>query len=148
VPEGSSDTFDSPEANIPEIFVVGCTAYSRIGKEGQAESSPEQFDALQIFLYNPTGPGLWLLLLSQESFTATGTETTDGFQATRYAVNGAIEEGTVHGDIWQDKQTNALVGASLSISESLFYPPGIGRHGTVMIHFTMEKANMLSISLP
>ncbi len=148
VPEGSSDTSNSPEANLLEIFVIEGAGYSRIGKEGQAKSSPDQTDALHRILYNPAGPGMWLMLLPKDAQTPAGTETRGGFQATRFVVDGTIEEGTIRGEIWQDEQTKALVGANLSVSESLFYPPDSGRNGTVTIQLTVEKADVLSITLP
>jgi hypothetical protein len=148
LPEGSSDISDSPDANILEIFVIGGAASSRIGKEGKAESSPEQNDALHRILYNPTGPGLWVILLPKDSFTSAGTDEKGGFQARRYSVDGSIEEGRIRGDIWQDEQTDALVGANLSVSESLFYPPDTGRNGTATIQLNVEKAVVPAITLP
>jgi len=146
-PEGE-DVSESPDANVLEIFVIGGSAYSRMGKEGQAESSPEQVDALHRILYNPTGPGMWLMLIPKNSFTSAGKDEKGGFQTTRYSVNGSVEEGSIRGDIWQEEGTNALVGADLSVSESLFYPPDTGRNGTVTIRLTVEKADVPSITLP
>jgi hypothetical protein len=146
--EGSSDTSDSPEGNILEIFIIGGAAYSRIGKEGQAESSPEQADALRRILYNPAGPGMWLRLLPKDSFTSAGTEAKGGFQTMRYSVEGSIEEGSIRGEIWLDEQTDALVGANLSVSESLFHAEGSGASGSVSIILTVEKAEIPAITLP
>jgi hypothetical protein len=148
LPEGSSDPSDSPEANILEIYMIDGAAYSRMGKEGQAESSPEQIDALHRILYNPAGPGMWLLLLPKGSFTSSGSEVRGGFQAVRYSVDGSIEEGTIRGDIWLDDQTDALVGANLSVSESLFHAGGSGSSGSVSIILTVEKAEIAAITLP
>jgi hypothetical protein len=146
-PEGE-DVSESPNANVLEIFVIGGSAYSRMGKEGQPESSPEQVDALHRILYNPTGPGMWLMLIPKKGFTSAGKEEKGGFQTTRYSVNGSVEEGSIRGDIWQDEGTKALIGADLSVSETLFYPPDMGKNGTVTIRLTVEKADVPSITLP
>jgi hypothetical protein len=56
--EGSSPDPSAPNANVLEIYVIDGSAYSRVGKEGEAGSAPEQADALRTMLYNPAGPGL------------------------------------------------------------------------------------------
>jgi hypothetical protein len=146
--EGSSATTASPGANVLEIYVIDGAAYSRIGNEGPPESSPEQVDSLHRLLYNPTGPGFWLELLSEGSLQAAGNETTGGFAAVRYAVDGSLEEGTIRGTIWLEEKTDTLIGADLTVSESLFYPPGSGRTGTVAIRLTVEKADVPAVVLP
>jgi hypothetical protein len=146
-PEGSVPG-DSPEANILEIFVIGGESYTRMGKEGQAESAPEQADALRRILNNPTGPGMWLMILPRDALTSAGKEETGGFQATRYSVDGSVEEGSIRGEIWVDEQTKALVGAHLSISDSLFSAEGSGTGGSVSITLTVEKAEVNPITLP
>jgi hypothetical protein len=148
VPEGSSGAAASPDANVLEIYVIDGAAYSRVGKEGPAESSPEQLDSLHGMLYNPAGPGFWLELLSEGSVQAAGNETTGGFQAVRYTVNGSLEEGTIRGTIWLEEKTDTLIGADLAVSESLFYPPDSGRTGTVAIRLTVEKADVPAVALP
>jgi hypothetical protein len=148
LPEGSSDTSDFPEGNILEIFVIDGAAFSRMGKEGQAETSPEQIDALHRILYNPTGPGMWMMLLPKDAFSSTGIETKGGFEMQRYSIKASIEEGTVQGEIWVDKQTEALIGANLSVSESLFHAEGSGTSGSVSIILTVEKAEIAAITLP
>jgi hypothetical protein len=79
---------------------------------------------------------------------AAGNETTGGFSAVRYAVNGSVDEGTITGTIWLEEGTNALVGADLAVSESLFHPPNSGHAGTVAIRLTVEKASVPAIALP
>jgi hypothetical protein len=145
---GSTVSTDSPDANVLEIYVIDGAAYSRVGKEGPAESSPEQADALHRMLYNPAGPGLWLELLSEGSLQAAGSETTGGFAAAKYTVDGPLEEGTIRGTIWLEEGTETLVGADLAVSESLFYPPGSGRTGTVDIRLSVGKADVPAIALP
>jgi hypothetical protein len=145
---GSAVPSDAPNANVLEVFVVDGQAYSRVGKSGPAESSPEQADALRGFLYDATGPGLWLALLPDGSLQAAGSETTGGFAATKYTVNGSVEEGTIAGTIWLEQGTETLVGADLAVSESLFYPPNTGRTGTVAIRLTVEKADVPAVVVP
>ncbi len=139
---------DPSGANVLEIFVIGGTAYSRMGKEGSAEADPSQDNALHGILYGPTGPGMWLMLLPRDALQSTGTENKGGFETQRYSVDGSIEEGTVQGEIWVDKQTGALIGADLSISESLISADGSGASGTVSIVLTVEKADVPAITLP
>jgi hypothetical protein len=139
---------DPSGANVLEIFVISGTAYSRMGKEGSAEADPSQDNALHEILYGPTGPGLWLMLLPKDAFTSVGMETKGGFKTQRYSVEGSIEDGLVRGEIWVDKQTGALVGADLSISESLFQAEGSGTSGSVSIILTVEKAEIPAITLP
>jgi hypothetical protein len=146
--EGSTVLPEAPDANVLEIYVVDGEAYSRVGKEGPAESSPEQAGALRRLLYNATGPGLWLALLPEGSLQAAGTDTTGGFTATKYTVNGSVEEGTIRGTIWLEEGTKTLVGADLAVSESLFYPPSSGRAGTVAIRLTVEKADVPAVVVP
>jgi hypothetical protein len=146
--EGSTVLSEAPDANVLEIFVVDGKAYSRVGKEGPAESSPEQAGALHSLLYNATGPGLWLELLPEGSLQAAGTETTGGFTAVKYTVSGSVEEGTIRGTIWLEQGTETLIGADLAISESLFYPPNSGRAGTVAIRLTVEKADVPAVVVP
>ena len=146
-PEGS-DAGDSPDANILEIFVIDGESYTRMGKEGQAGSSPEQIDALARILYYPTGPGLWLRILPKDSLHAAGDETKGGFQTSRFLVEGSLEEGTIRGTIWPEEESDALIGAEFAVSASLFSPPDTGRTGTVTIALNIEKADVPVITLP
>jgi hypothetical protein len=53
-PEGSSDASNSPDANIQEILFFGGAAFSRMGMDWQAETSPDQIEALYGMPHNPS----------------------------------------------------------------------------------------------
>ena len=143
----ADEAADAAEENILEIFVIGGTAYSRMGRDGPAAADPSQENALHGILYGPYGPGMWLMLLPKDALTSAGTETKGGFETERYSIRGSVEEGTVQGEIWLDKQTGSLIGADLSVSESLFSAEGSGAGGTVSIILTVEKAEIPEITL-
>ena len=103
---------------------------------------------LEDLLIGPEGPGMWLDLLSEDSFTTAGSETYGGFAATKYIVDGQVENNRITGTIWIDDQTSALAGADLSIPEDLFFPPASGLSGDVQIVFRVEQADMPVLAVP
>ncbi len=147
-PEEFTITPESPDANIFEIFVVSGEAYLRTGKTGSAEANPEQNDFLSRTLYSPTAPGMWLILLPEESFTPAGKESRGGFETTKYAVNGSVESGAVTGAFWVDDATGALVGAELTVSEAILRPDKNGSGGVLTIEFSVERAEVPAIVVP
>ncbi len=148
LPEESGMTPESPEWNVLEIFVVDGSAYTRMGKAGIAESTPEENTVLSEILYDPKGPGMWLILLPEESFTAAGKEAKGGFDAARYSVNGSLTAGAITGVFWVDEPTGALVGANLSLAEAILRPVESGSGGVVTIDFSVEKADVPAITVP
>jgi hypothetical protein len=148
VSEESALTPEPPDWNVNEIFVVDGKAYTRMGKTGSAEPDPEQNDALSEILYNPSGPGMWLILLPEESFTSAGKETKGGFDATKFTVDSSLEGDAIKGEFWVDEQTGALVGANLSLAESIFDSTVEGTGGWVTIDFTVEKEDVPAIAVP
>lgn len=146
--EDSMVTQESPDWNVIEIFIVAGQAYVRTGKSGSAESDLEQNDALSETLYSPTSPGLWLIMLPEESFTPGGVESKGGFDALKYTVEGMLEMGAIQGEFWVDEPTGALVGANLTLAESIFRPMDESADGVVTIIFTVEKAVIPAITVP
>ncbi len=141
-------TPESPEWNVFEIFVVDGKAYARTGKTGSAEADPQENKALGENLYAPTGPGMWLILLPEENFTSAGKELKGGFEAVKYTVEGSLDAGEIRGEFWVDEQTGALMGANLSLAESIFHPMEDSGGGRVTIDFKVEKADISPISVP
>ncbi len=148
MPEGSPATPESPEWNMYEIFIVDGKACTRMGKIGSAEPDLDQNNALSDILYNPMGPGMWLILLPEENFTPAGTEVKGRFDATKYAINGSLGGDAIWGEFWVDEQTGALIGANLSLAEDILGPVESGAGGTVTIVFTVEKADVTPITTP
>jgi hypothetical protein len=144
----SALTPEPPEWNTLEIFVVGGEAYMRMGKTGSAEAEPQQNNALSELLYNPSGPGMWLILLPEESFSDAGKETKGGFDTIIFTVDGSLEGDAVTGEFWVDGQSGALVGANFSLAESIFDPMMKETGGVVRITFSVEKADVPAIILP
>jgi len=141
-------TPEPPGWNVYEIFIVNGEAYTRTGKSGSAKPDPEQNDAISEILYNPAGPGMWLILLPEESFTSAGKESKGGFTAVKYTVEGSLDTGEIKGEFWVDEQTGALVRANLSLAESIFDPMDDSAGGWVTIDFKVEKADVPPISVP
>lgn len=148
IPEGVELTPTSEDWNVAEIFIVDGQAYSRMGMTGSAEMRPDEADALSQMIYNPTGPGLWLILAPPEAFTSTIEDTKRGFEAVRYTLDTSLEGGDVWGEIWIDKETGALIEATLSISEALLRSVESGTGGEVLIYFSVEKAEVPPIEVP
>lgn len=148
IPEDAELPPTSEDWNVAEIFVVDGQAYSRMGKIGSVELHPEEADALSQMIYNPTGPGLWLLLAPGEAFTSTIEESQGGFDCIRYALDTSLEGGDVWGEIWVDQETGALIEANLSISEGLLRPVESGTEAEVLIYFSVEKAEVPPIEIP
>ncbi len=146
--EESALTPEPPDWNTLEIFVVEGEAYMRMGKTGSAEAEPQQNNALSDLLYNPSGPGMWLILLPEEVFSDSGKETKGGFDATKFIVDGSLEGDPVRGEFWVDGQSSALVGADFSLAESIFDPMVKGTGGMVTIEFSVEKADVQEITVP
>jgi hypothetical protein len=148
VPEEAAVTPESPDWNVMEIFIVDGAAYTRMGKTGSAESNPDENDALSQILYNPTGPGMWLIMLPEDNFTSAGKESKGGFDAVKYTVDGSLEGDAITGEFWVDEQTGALIDANLSLAENLLNPTDSGTGGTVTIDFSVEKADVPVITVP
>jgi hypothetical protein len=148
VPEESTLTPESPEWNVFEIFIVDGEAFARMGKAGSAEPDPEENNALSEILYNPMGPGMWLILLPEESFTRAGKESKGGFDAVKYTMDGSLDGDPVTGEFWLDEPTGALIGADLSLAENILSPVESGTGGTVTIDFSVEKADVPAIAVP
>lgn len=146
--EGAALTPEPPDWNTLEIFVVDGEAYMRMGKTGSAKAEPQQNNALSDLLYNPSGPGMWLILLPEESFTDAGKELKGGFDTIKYTVDGSLEGDAITGEFWIDEQTGALIGANLSLAESIFDPMVEGTGGLVTIEFSVEKADVPAITVP
>lgn len=146
--EDSMVTEESPDWNVFEIFVVEGQAYVRTGKSGSAEPDPELNDALSETLYSPTSPGLWLIMLPEESFTPGEMESIGGFDALKYTVEGMLEMGAIQGEFWVDEAMGALVGANLTLAEHIFRPMDDSADGMVTITFTVEKTDIPTITVP
>jgi hypothetical protein len=140
-----------PEAPLPgdfELFIVDGNAYTRIGGEGEAVQDNSYLTMLADTLNGPEGPGLWLNILPEADYTPAGTETQGGFSTTKYTVGGNLEKGAVNGTIWVDNKSDALVGAELTVSGGLFFPPGSNGSGDVRITLTVQQSTVPAISLP
>jgi hypothetical protein len=152
VPLNAAFTADQPpDAPLPgdfELFIVDGNAYTRIGGEGEAVQDNSYLTMLAETLNGPEGPGLWLNILPEEDYTPAGTETRGGFTTTKYTVEGNLEKGAVNGTIWVDNKSGALVGAELTVSEGLFFPPGSNGSGDVRITLTVQQATVPAITLP
>lgn len=152
VPLNAAFTADQPpDAPLPgdfELFIVDGNAYTRIGGEGEAVQDNSYLTMLAETLNGPEGPGLWLNILPEEDYTPAGTETRGGFTTTKYTVEGNLEKGAVNGTIWVDNKSGALVGAELTVSEGLFFPPGSNGSGGVRITLTVQQATVPAITLP
>lgn len=152
VPLNAAFTADQPpDAPLPgdfELFIVDGNAYTRIGGEGEAVQDNSYLTMLAETLNGPEGPGLWLNILPEEDYTPAGTETQGGFTTTKYTVEGNLEKGAVNGTIWVDNKSGALVGAELTVSEGLFFPPGSNGSGDVRITLTVQQATVPAITLP
>jgi hypothetical protein len=141
-------TPESPDWNVFEIFIVDGLGYVRSSKTGSAEADPLQNTALSDILYFPTGPGMWLILLPEESFTSAGKETKGGYDTEKYSVDGSLDLGQIQGEFWVDVQTGALVGANLSLDKTFFYPFEESTGEVAMITFSVEKADVPAITVP
>jgi hypothetical protein len=140
-----------PDAPLPgdfELMIVGGNAYTRIGGEGEAVKDNSYLTMLADTLNGPEGPGLWLSILPEEDYTPAGTESYGGFHAAKYTVDGQLEKGNVAGTVWVDNQSGALVGADLTVSNGLFFPPGTNRSGDVRITFMVQHTTVPTITLP
>jgi hypothetical protein len=140
-----------PDAPLPgdfELFIVDGSAYTRIGGEGEAAQDNSYLTMLADTLNGPEGPGLWLNIVPEEDYTPAGTETYGGFTAAKYTVAGNLDKGVVSGTIWVDDQSSALVGAELTVSGGLFFPPGSDRSGDVRITLTVRQTTVPAITLP
>jgi len=148
VPETMAAT---PEAQPPgdfELFVVDGSAYTRIGSEDSVTQDDSFISMLEDTLLGPEGPGLWLNLVPESGFVVSGEESSGGFVVTTYSINYQIEQGSLAGKISVDKAANALIDADLTVSEGLFFPPGVVKKGDVHITLTVQQAQVPAIALP
>jgi hypothetical protein len=141
-------TPESPDWNVFEIYIVDGKGYTRSGRTGSAEADPDQNDVLSEILYSPTGPGMWLILLPEESFTSAGKESKGGFDTEKFNVKGSLELGEIRGEFWIDEPTGALVGANLSLDEGIFHPFEESTGEVVTITFSVEKTDVPTITVP
>jgi hypothetical protein len=147
-PGGYAEMSDGPLPGNFDLFVIGGKAYTRIGAQSPVSPNDTYLPMLADLLSGPDGPGLWLNLLAEESFAPAGSESYFGFETTKYTVDGQVADGTVTGTIWIDDQASALVGAQLTISGSLYYPPGTGQSSEVNIGLRVHRQNVPPITLP
>ncbi len=148
LPEEIAATPDVSSLGDFELFVIDGIAYTRIGEEDPATQDNSYLSMLSDTLLGPEGPGLWLNILPEEDYTPAGKESYGGFNAAKYSVDGQLEKGTVTGTIWVADQSDALVGAELTVSEGLFFPPGSNQGGDVRITLTVSQAQVQAITLP
>jgi hypothetical protein len=148
LPDGSTVGSENPEWNTAEIFVLDGEAYSRMGMTGPAAPAPDENDAFIQLMYGPNAPVLWLMLVPEDAITETIPESRGGFDTTRYTVEGSLDAGDVWGEFWVDSATGALVGANLSVSESLLHSVESGTPGEVLIYFSVERAEIPAILIP
>lgn len=146
--EDSMVTPESADWNVFEIFIVDGLGYVRSSKTGNAEADPVQNTALSDILYYPTSPGMWLILLPEESFTAVGQESKNGFDAEKYLVEGALELGQIQGEFWIDDTTGALVGANLTLAKSYFSPFEDSMGEVATITFSVTEVDVPAITVP
>lgn len=141
----------TPEVSPPgdfELFIVDGMAYTRIGEEDPPTQDDSYLSMLSDTLAGPEGPGLWLSIIPEEAYTPAGKESYGGFNTAKYSVDGQLEKGAVTGTIWVTEQSDALVGAELTVSEGLFFPPGSNQGGDVQITLTVRQAEVQAIALP
>ncbi len=148
LPEEVAATPDAPSPGDFELFIVDGMAYTRIGEENPPTQDDSYLSMLSDTLTGPEGPGLWLNILPEEDYTLAGKESYEGFNTAKYIVDGQLEKGTVTGIIWVADQLDALIGAELTISEGLFFPPGSNQGGDVQIRLTVHQAEVQAITLP
>ncbi|MBN2386697.1 MAG: hypothetical protein JXB85_06715 [Anaerolineales bacterium] len=130
------------------FFIIDGTAYTSTAGEAAALADDAYLTMPEDILFGPDGPSLWLTLLAENSFTPAGAQADNGFEATKYTLDGQIDEGSIAGTIWVDNLSNALIGADITISESLFYPPDSGHQGTVQIARAVQSVDLLPVILP
>jgi hypothetical protein len=131
-----------------EILLIDGKAYVRMANTGPAEETPDLTEALRDLLYDPLSPGFWLILLSEDAFTPSGSESKGGFASEKYLVDGGLDTGKARGTIWVDPESGALIGADLILDESLLDPYPETEDGKVTILFSMNKGSVPPITLP
>jgi hypothetical protein len=148
LPSDLPATPPSEEWSTFEFYLIDGVAYSRASMEGLATPDDAAAGALEQALSGPDSPAFWLSLLPEDAMSPSGSETISGFEATRYNTDGQIKKGTVAGTVWLENGSEALVGANLTVSESLFFPQGTGHAAEVSITLTVERAEVPEITLP
>jgi len=98
-------------------------------------------------LNSSSGPGFWLKVLPQGSFSKLGSEQKGGFQASKYAVNGSVEGSSITGAIWVDEASQALIAAVLSVPGALFSSPTSPAGDPLVIEFSVQKAEVAPVTL-
>jgi hypothetical protein len=146
--QGTAETTEFPQPGDFELFQINGTTYTRIGPENLVNPDDTNQPFLEDLLFGPEGPGMWLGLVPEDGFVKSGTESYGGFDVSIYTVNYQNEQGTLTGTIRVDNQSEALVSAELSISESLFFPPGSDPGGDVKISLSVQHTEVSPISLP
>jgi len=130
-----------------EVYIVNGHAYTLTGG-GEASEDPVSITMLEDALRGPEGPGLWLVLAGTRDLEPAAHEQMGGFNAIRYPMNAAFEEGTVTGTIWMDESSLALVRASLNISPLLFSDPASPANGDLSITLDVVRKDIPEIKLP
>ncbi len=148
IPEEFAKTPDATPPGEFEVFIIDGKAYTRFGADTPATPDDSYLFFLADTLSGPEGPGLWLSLVPENDFLKAGAESTDGFDATAYAIAYLIDPDTLAGTIQVDNKTGALVRAELTVPAGLFYPPDSSGNGDVSISFSVQKEDIPAIVLP
>lgn len=145
-PASSTPLFENGADNPPttiEMYVLEGVAYApdETGTLRPAETQ-DLASSLQTAILSPDGPGFWLKVLPAESLTAQGSENTGGFQASKYKIQGMLEEAEIIGSLWVEPDKQALLDADIDVPASLAGPQ---TEGTLQIHFTVEQSDVAPI---
>jgi hypothetical protein len=145
-PKSNTQLFENGAPNPPttlEMYVLNGMAYAP-DKDGTFRPADTQAmtATLQNALLSPEGPAFWLKVLPSGSLTPQGSDETGGFQASKYAIQGALDGGTITGTLWVGPNQSALLMTELDIPAKL---AGSQTEGTMQIRFTVEQADIAPI---
>jgi hypothetical protein len=99
-------------------------------------------------LHGPSGPGLWLDILPENSITKEGSETIGGFVCDRYKVNGTVDDQAITGTIWVDPDAFAIIKTELHVPAALLAATDKPTTGELKVTLNVEKADVPAVKLP
>jgi hypothetical protein len=145
-PESSTPLFENGAPNPPttlEMYVLNGVAYAPdkngIFRPADAQSMTA---TLQNALLSPEGPAFWLKVLPMGSLSPQGNEEIGGFAATKYIIQGKLDQADISGSLWVTPDKQTLLAAEIDVPASQAGPQ---TKGTLKIRFHVEKADIAPI---
>ncbi len=127
-----------------EIYVLDGVAYvADINGILQPAQTASLASTLPDALLSHDGPVYWLNMLPSGSLVPQDSETYGGFQATRYTIQGVVDNQEISGTIWLMQDGSALLGAQLNVPADL--TGSLQTHGSLEISFSVEQASIAPI---